>query len=949
MKLMKQPTTLILLALLFAPALLFCQEQPAAKEKPAAKEETAAKQESPQNGSVEFGVRHVWGDVYGRPDLPFTPDILTSKFNEYGDRRNGFVVRKLQLGYDNILGTKNYVSLQSQSTLYKNQSYLATLGQYGKFKIQFRYDEIPHIYTNTARSLYVQTSPGVFTILSATKQILQDRSSIVCAVPPCTAAKLNLSLPGFIASQVVPGENFITPAIQRKAVTGLLSWNITAHWNATFLFWREHEAGTRPIGLLLNSSPSASASGQPTGVVNQQSPGTGAELPEPIDYFNNTVKAMAEYGKRDWGVQVGYTASLFQNNVKALVFDNPFATADVAVQTFAPGASGCPAGTTRCTIGAVPSRGQVDLYPDNQAHYVNAAAAFDVGKHVRVMGTVTPGWLRQNDPFLPYSANSQIFFPDSTGALTMPATNLLLLPAPRLNGNKQTLAMNYKAVYTPLKDVEVNLSYRQYDYNNNTAILTLTPILGDTIGANAARTGQLTPGTATSGSGSTQDTTARTTGFNKKNLELTGDWFFTKRSSLKAGYEGEWFDRSRRDAAHSFENSFFGSLDLVPHKDLLIRFSGRHQDRKPDQYEDEASDGVECDATALSEAATAGIFPEVHPCGRRFDEAARLLDRVDALVEYSMDKLTISGGFQTIQQDFNRRGAGSNSATPLNFLTGAAATTKPYFLYGAMNDLSYTYTFDANYAFSPEVSLFAEYAHERYHKRMISRSRSPFAATAPFCAAGGCESANNDWESTYRDIFDTYAAGVDLFLGKKVYLTTYYSLAAGKGNIDSRFLGDPTIQPSLTSTTCTLITSTPLLTNCPDKFVLVGASAGVSYPESVTRMHEVTVVLKYKLSERLMPKVEYRFQQFDNRDYQTSAMTPYMGCVSPATGTLVTGCPDRQMIVINSTDPNPTFTPSSFYPGFVVGDTSAARYLYMGVDQPSYRVHTLTATLEYHF
>jgi MtrB/PioB family decaheme-associated outer membrane protein len=942
MKLMKQPTTLILLALLFAPALLFCQEQPAAKEKPAAKEETAAKEESPQNGSVEFGVRHVWGDVYGRPDLPFTPDVLTSKFNEYGDRRNGFVVRKLQLGYDNIIGTKNYVSLQSQSTLYKNQSYLATLGQYGKFKIQFRYDEIPHLYTNTARSLYVQTSPGVFTILPATKQVLQDRSSIVCATAPCTSARLNLSLPGFIASQIVPGENFITPAIQRKAATGLVSWNITPHWNATFLFSREHQSGTRPIGLILNSSPTVSAgltSGISQLLVNQQSPGTGAELPEPINYFNNTVKAMIEYGKKDWGVQVGYTGSFFQNNVNALVFDNPFATADVAVKTFAPGASGCPAGTARCTMGAVPSRGQVDLYPDNQAHYVNAAAAFDVGKHVRVMGTVTPGWLRQNDPFLPYSANSQIFFPDGTGALTIPATSLSLLPAPSLNGQKQTLAMNYKAVYTPLKDVEVNLSYRQYDYNNNTAILTLTPILGDTIGANRAANAQLTPGdpAATSGSGSTQDTTARTTGFNKKNLELTGDWFFTKRSSLKAGYEGEWFDRSRRDAAHSFENSFFGALDLVPHKDLLIRFSGRHQNRKPDQYEDEASGGVECDATALSAASAAGIFPEVHPCGRRFDEAARLLDRVDALVEYSRDKLTVSGGFQTIQQDFNRRGVGSNSTTPLNFPPGTA-TTKPYFLYGAMNDLSYSYTFDASYAFSPEVSLFAEYAHERYHKRMISRNRSPFATSAPFCSAGGCDSANNDWESTYRDIFDTYSAGVDLFLGKKAYLTTYYSLAAGKGNIFSRFLGDPT----------------RLTAGDPDKFVLVGASAGVSYPESVTRMHEVTAVFKYKLTERLMPKLEYRFQQFDNRDYQTSAMTPYMGCVSPIpNGPPVTnsviGCPAQQLIVINSTDPNPTFTPSSFYPGFVVGDTSAARYLFMGVDQPSYRVHTLTATLEYRF
>ncbi len=922
MKLMRQPTILVLLALLLVPALLFSQEMPA----------TPAPAEPPLRGSVEFGVRHVRGDVYGRPDLPFAPDPITSKFNEYSDYRSGFVVPRFSANFDDILGSKNYVSLQSQSTFYKNQSYLATFGRYGKFKIQFRYDETPHTYTNTSRSLYVQTSPGVYVILPATKQILQDRSSTVCATPPCTAAQINISLPGFIAAQVVPGENFIVPAIQRKAGTGLASWDITPDWNASILFSRENEVGTRPIGLLFNPSPSASASSQSSGVFNQQSPGTGAEVPEPIDYFNNTVKVMAGYGKKHWGVQLGYTGSFLQNNINALLFDNPFATADVPVLTFAPGASGC-TGAARCSIGAVPARGQVDLYPGNHAHYLNFAGAFDLGKYVRVMGTVNPGWLRQNDAFLPYSANSQIFFPDSTGALTIPATTLSLLPAASLNGQKQTLAMNWTLIANPVKNVQFAAKYRHYDYNNNTPVFTLMPILGDTIGANAAATAQLTPGdpTVTSGSGSTQTTLGRSNpGFNKKTFEVSGDWFLAKRSSVKVGWEGEWFDRTHRDAAHSFENSVFAAADLSPHKDLLFRFAYRRSNRKPDMYEDEASAGLECDPTALATARTAGIFPTDHPCGRRFDEAARLLNRADATLQYNLQKFTFTGGFQTIQADYNRPG-GTNSATPLNFLTGAAATAGPYYLYGALKDLSYIYSFDASYALSPEVSLFAEYTHERYHKRMISRNRSPFATSAPFCSAGGCDSANNDWESTYRDIFDTYAAGVDLYLGRKVYLTTYYSLSAGKGNVFSRFLGDPT----------------RLTAGDPDKFVLLGTSAALPYPETTTRIHELVAVFKFKLTKNLMPKLEYRYQQFDNQDFQTSPMTPYMGCISPATGTAVIGCPVRQLT--GSTSPSPTFTASPFYPGFVVGDTSAARYIFLGADQPSYRVHVFTATLEYRF
>jgi hypothetical protein len=225
--------------------------------------------------------------------------------------------------------------------------------------------------------------------------------------------------------------------------------------------------------------------------------------------------------------------------------------------------------------------------------------------------------------------------------------------------------------------------------------------------------------------------------------------------------------------------------------------------------------------------------------------------------------------------------------------------------------------------------LFADYTHERYYKRMISRNRSPLSGTQTILTCSGCDTANNDWESTYHDIFDTYAAGMDLYLGKKVDLTTYYSLAAGKGNVFSSALGDPTITTGF------------------NRFVLTGGSAAQNYPETTTRIHEVTLVFKYRLTKNIMPKLEYRFQQFDNKDYQTTPMTPYMGCISPATGALVTGCPPRQLI--GAASPKPTFAPRPFYPFIVVGDTSAARYIFLGVDQPSYRVHVFTATLEFRF
>jgi hypothetical protein len=484
-------------------------------------------------------------------------------------------------------------------------------------------------------------------------------------------------------------------------------------------------------------------------------------------------------------------------------------------------------------------------------------------------------------------------------------------------------------VFKPVKNVELAAKYRHYDYNNNTPSRAFTPILGDTIGANATATAQLTPGdpAATSGSGATEIN--KPFGYNRKTFEVSGDWFFARRSAVKVGWEGEWMDRNFRDAAHSTEHSVFGGVDWSPTRDLLFRVSGRHQDRKPEEYQDEeASDaaGVEIACTSASVA-----FTTEQRCHRRFDEASRLLNRADVMAQYNLQKFTFTGSFQTIQSDYNRRG-GVNSPVALNNASSRGLLFGPYFLYGGLKDISFIYAFDGSYAFSKNLSLFAEYTHERYHKRMVSRNRAPTTGVQTILTCTGCDSNNNDWMSIYRDIFDTYATGIDINSGKKFYLSTFYSLSSGKGNVLSTFLGDPTI------------------TTGANAFNLNNTSAPVSYPETTTRIHELAVVFKYKLTKSLVPKFEYRFQQFDNKDYQTSAMTPYMGCVSAAPPAALVGAPCNVRILTNTVaSPTPTFSPSPFYPFFVVGDNSAARFLFLGADQPSYRVHYVAATLEYHF
>jgi len=186
--------------------------------------------------------------------------------------------------------------------------------------------------------------------------------------------------------------------------------------------------------------------------------------------------------------------------------------------------------------------------------------------------------------------------------------------------------------------------------------------------------------------------------------------------------------------------------------------------------------------------------------------------------------------------------------------------------------------------------------------------------------------------------------GADTYIGKKAYFTTYYSLSAGHSDTFSRFLGINGVDPA-TGTNCSNSATTAAC-----RFLLVGTSAAVSYPESVSRTHEVVAVFKYKLTNNVMPKFEFRYQQFDNKDFQTSPMTQYLGCMSASPTSTVAGCPVQ--VVNSTTSPTPILSPNGltqFYPYFQVGDNSAARYLFLGVDQPSYHAYYVAATLEFHF
>lgn len=840
----KQSLVLALLALLFVPAVALSQDSG-----------------TPKQSFIEFGFRAITGTVDRRTDpgeVPFSngfrPDILNSGINIYRDYRNGFYVPRASVFVDKFLGSKSYFSLQTVSngiafsgrTMPRDQSLLVTVGRYGLYKLQFRWDQTPHITSGTTRSLFNQTSPGVW-------KYSGDRAALDAARVLGTGAALFAAVTPQAANAVLDVQRGL-----RKAGSGLASWDIRPEWNVAFSFARENQVGSRPHNMCFGNSPSCYS----------------AEIPEVIDYFTNTLKASTEFGQKKWGLQLGFRRQTFENNVPNMLVDNPFSN------------------NTNSTT--VTSNGNLSLYPNNEVHNLLFGGALNLGGF-HFMTSISPGWNSQNDPFVAYTTNT--FLLNRTGAAAP-----IPLPVSSLNGERRTLAMNYTVVVNPFKNLELAARYRHYDNKDKTEEHVFNPYVGDLAAEVqlAGPSGQIVK--EFSGIGGVTDPNCPGVcntpySFHTKDLELSGTWFFGKKSLAKVQYGRQWFDRENRDVDQTIEDTFKVSTDLKPTRDLTFRISGAIQDREPQDSHYEWF---------------------LIPGTQRPDEGYRRRYRADLLAQYDFnDRLTVSGFYRTVQDDFNRRNR-LTSQTPLGDPSLVKVTTVsptpiygPYYLYGLLKDLGWNWGGDADFLVNQNVSLFAEYTRERNVNRQVSRVRGKNQASQVGCpsttAPEDCDPIN-DWMTLTRDVVETYTVGTDVALHKKLNVSVYYSRASATGNMFSD--GVNCQIGNGPNDTCRTAFPNWRIDSAANRAVTL------SFPETESRLHEVNAIVKFKVSDSISPKFEYRYQRFEYKDFQTSVMNPY-SYVGPAI------------------DP--------------AGTTGLQRMVFLGADTPGYRAHVFTVTLVYSF
>ncbi|HUL38364.1 MAG TPA: MtrB/PioB family outer membrane beta-barrel protein, partial [Thermodesulfobacteriota bacterium] len=195
-----------------------------------------------------------------------------AKFTEYRDleENDGFYGRaRLKLDTD-----KFFFNLNAGDFGYNTQYHIVDGGMWGKFKFDAFYDQIPHNLTFDARTFFLGAG--------------------------------HYSLTGVPNTNVNTWKSF-DYSVDRKQYGGGFKVDLMKPFFFNVSFQRENRDGIKPAGIAPSDFTDSSL-----------------ELPEPIHYTTNNLKAEAGYGKKPLFVSLGFIYSNFNNDHNNLTFTHPF-------------------------------------------------------------------------------------------------------------------------------------------------------------------------------------------------------------------------------------------------------------------------------------------------------------------------------------------------------------------------------------------------------------------------------------------------------------------------------------------------------------------------------------------------------------------------------------------------------------------------------------------------
>lgn len=503
---------------------------------------------------------------------------------------------------------------------------------------------------------------------------------------------------------------------------------------------------------------------------------------EPIDQTIHDFRVGVALARERWQAQFSYGFSYFANANRWVRADNPCfpgAPAGCAANDFAAGS---------------PITGQTSLPPDNMAHTFTAGAGVNLPLRTRINGAFTYSLYLQNDTFLPHTINPAI-----------PIGPDLVLPQRSLNGIVQNFIGNVTATSRPFGSLPLTLTgkYRIHDFADLSDQITFPGfVLNDKTLEDTRRAGRWS--------------------WMRQNADLDARYQLLEPVALTLGAGWERWDRNEhREVPVSDEFTGKAALDVTPFDWLLARLTYRPSFRRIERYNSAAHSehAVVEDPVAALQGQSVLL--------RKFDEAERDRQRVDALLQFTPhDRLTIAPTFGYRWDDYidSRLGLQREEA------------------WNAGIDISWTPI--------ERIVFNASYSHERSTSLMRSRSR-------PVTGTGATlDFVDFDWISNIADTIDSITLGVRgaLVPGKLDWITNVtYQYALGR--IDNSNPLRPTSGTAAQNATAT-------------------AQPWPAFEDELVR---IETALRYYFTRSWSASIFYAFESFQKHDWRTDQLNPFMG------------------------------------------------------------------------
>lgn len=299
------------------------------------------------------GGRHFGGEasvgvlgVFGKRDNAW--------YNEYKDLRSSGLYLNYFEFEANDSEQATYFEAIGGGLGYDDQYAATRFGRYNDWQINLQYNQIPHVYTTTYRSLWRGVGSDQLTLQGLAPGGNTDAATTQQDITTALAATAESEL-----------------SVTRRQGSIHVNKPINHAWRVYGHYAQEKREGARPFGAVFGGGG-----------------GSGnAEIAESIDYDTHDIGAGVGYahGKQQFNVET--QISLFRNNIDSMRFENPLFIATNTIQGVLP---------------QLFTGGRYDLYPDNDYYSVRGQYARTMPNlwQGRFTGVVALGKMVQDDELL---------------------------------------------------------------------------------------------------------------------------------------------------------------------------------------------------------------------------------------------------------------------------------------------------------------------------------------------------------------------------------------------------------------------------------------------------------------------------------------------------------------------------------------------------------------------